>query len=620
MRNEVQRSLALLIGFVVMASCAPLAPASDVRRFSDGHRIPDQGYCDQPYLVVTKDGNWLCTMTTGAGREGDRGQHVVATISKDRGRTWSELIDIEPADGTEASWVVPLITPRGRVYAFYTYNGDGVGHGKPEFALPDKGATYRADIVGWYCYRYSDDHGRSWSERTISAAAAGGPRVTGPINGRGEFRFSGESTSLTRQNGVAFFAFTRLGRFFLDDGEGWLFRSSNILSEPNMERLAWELLPQESRGIRHPAFGSVQEEAQRCSDRGQQALLRLPHDEGPSVSHLQRGRRPNLGDPRADDVYAGRTRNAQSARVPHAMAHQGRSLSVLVPQQRKTLRTEPQARIAAETSSGSAAEESSTAGCIGLNRSSSVIALIHGRDAAIRTCLEDQGRYYLSATQKTEARNQRVGSKPVARPVAAGKPEHGDQRWNRPLNTPLSRLPVLKPDEPSMPPLPQPGGRQRFQRGAMGPCEPYGAQSNSHGQPIRKQRGRLGNDTDQVHASDCIQRCLAQCQMGDGSGGVDRQRTAPCRIHRRRRPQAGCLRGERHPLRRRARRIGVTVTVGSARLATWSVSPVGRETAPEIGNVTGGPPLEVTAAVARLRIYDRPLRISEAMGNFRAGP
>ena len=61
-------------------------------------------------------------MTTGSGREGDFGQHIVATRSHDRGQTWSELVDIEPADGPEASWVMPLITASGRVYAFYTYN------------------------------------------------------------------------------------------------------------------------------------------------------------------------------------------------------------------------------------------------------------------------------------------------------------------------------------------------------------------------------------------------------------------------------------------------------------------------------------------------------------------
>jgi hypothetical protein len=45
-----------------------------------------------------------------------------------------------------------------------------------------------------------------------------------------------------------------------------------------------------------------------------------------------------------------------------------------------------------------------------------------------------------------------------------------------------------------------------------------------------------------------------------------------------------------------------------------------KEAAPEIGNVTGGQSLHVAQTVTRLRIYDRPLRISEAIGNFRAGP
>ena len=31
----------------------------------------DEGYCDQPYVVITKDGNWLCVLTTGAGHEPD---------------------------------------------------------------------------------------------------------------------------------------------------------------------------------------------------------------------------------------------------------------------------------------------------------------------------------------------------------------------------------------------------------------------------------------------------------------------------------------------------------------------------------------------------------------------
>jgi hypothetical protein len=96
---------------------------ADLRHIETGHEIPSEGYCDQPYVVVNDDGSWTCVMTTGRGHEGQAGQHVVATISQDQGKTWSDLYDIEPADGPEASWVMPLRVPEtGRIYAFYTYN------------------------------------------------------------------------------------------------------------------------------------------------------------------------------------------------------------------------------------------------------------------------------------------------------------------------------------------------------------------------------------------------------------------------------------------------------------------------------------------------------------------
>ncbi len=33
----------------------------DWRDIRNGRPIPDEGYCDQPYVVITRDGNWLCT-------------------------------------------------------------------------------------------------------------------------------------------------------------------------------------------------------------------------------------------------------------------------------------------------------------------------------------------------------------------------------------------------------------------------------------------------------------------------------------------------------------------------------------------------------------------------------
>ena len=43
---------------------------TDPRNITAGHRIPNENYCDQPYVVVTRDGHWLCTLTTGRGHEG----------------------------------------------------------------------------------------------------------------------------------------------------------------------------------------------------------------------------------------------------------------------------------------------------------------------------------------------------------------------------------------------------------------------------------------------------------------------------------------------------------------------------------------------------------------------
>jgi hypothetical protein len=225
--------------------------AVDPRNVRAGFVIPDEGYCDQPYVVVTKDGNWLCVLTTGPGREGQRGQHVVSTISKDKGRTWSKPLDIEPSDGPEASWVTPMLTPGGRVYSFYDYNGDSVSK------LNDK--PIRADMLGWYCYRYSDDHGATWSADRCRLPM----RVTACDRGndwQGKVQiFWGISKPIT-SDGATILAFSKLGKHLLDQGEGWFFRSDNLLTETDPNRLRWELLPNGEHGVRHKSFGSIQEE------------------------------------------------------------------------------------------------------------------------------------------------------------------------------------------------------------------------------------------------------------------------------------------------------------------------------------------------------------------------
>lgn len=246
---EGSRVLAEAVAGAVRAALAGRGPARDTaardwRNIRNGHEIPSLNYADQPYVVARAGGAWVATLTTGTGDEGKPGQHIAATVSTDQGRTWSPLVPIEPPDGPEASWAVPFINPAGRIYVFYSYNGDRL---EP-----------RADMLGWYCFKYSGDGGLTWSERHRLPM-----RVTTADRGndwQGEHQIFWGICKPIVSGGDVFFSFTKLGRYMLEEGEGWVYRSNNLLTETDPEKLHWELLPEGDHGIRNPAFGSVQEE------------------------------------------------------------------------------------------------------------------------------------------------------------------------------------------------------------------------------------------------------------------------------------------------------------------------------------------------------------------------
>jgi hypothetical protein len=231
---------------------AESAPVLDSRDFANGRKIPVEGYCDQPRMVVTKDGTWVCVLTTGPGVEGASGQHVVATQSHDQGQTWSPLIDIEPADKEKASaYALALLTPTDRIYAFYCYNGDAI-RTKPD------GKPIRDDMQGWFCYRYSDDQGRTWSQRYRLPMRLSAADRNNEWQGKLQMFWAIGTPAVFE--GKVMFGFTRLGKYILENGEGWFYRSDNILSEKDPAKLDWQLLPEGDCGVRHPEFGSVQEE------------------------------------------------------------------------------------------------------------------------------------------------------------------------------------------------------------------------------------------------------------------------------------------------------------------------------------------------------------------------
>ncbi len=259
-RESRRRKVATVAGLALAASASLATP--DPRNITTGWEIPSEGYCDQPYIIKTADGAWLCVMTTGHGEEGTHGQHIVATRSTDHGRTWSPLVSIEPADGPEASWAMPLIVPGGRIYVFYTYNAanlrevianEGPGHDY---------ATRRVDTLGEYAFKYSDDHGRTWStDRHFIPIRAMAIDRANPYHGAVRFQW-GVGKPVVHK-GIMWLGFSKIGHFgegFIAQSEACFLRSDNICTEPDPLKIQWETLPDGDHGLRSPE-GPIAEEA-----------------------------------------------------------------------------------------------------------------------------------------------------------------------------------------------------------------------------------------------------------------------------------------------------------------------------------------------------------------------
>jgi hypothetical protein len=244
---------AAIFGFSLLLPPTLVADTPDPRHIINGRTIQSEGYADQPYIVKADDGAWVCVITTGKGIEGAPGQHVVSMRSADQGRTWERPVDLEPADGPEASYAVPLKVPGGRIYAFYNHNTDRVSEVRRE----DKGVYQRVDSLGHYVFKYSDDHGKSWSRQRYEVPVREFECDRRNVYG-GRVRFFwnvgrpmilGDAAVLTLHKVGA------MGDGFYAQSEGAFLRSTNILSERDPHRIAFETLPDGEIGLRTPQGG-----------------------------------------------------------------------------------------------------------------------------------------------------------------------------------------------------------------------------------------------------------------------------------------------------------------------------------------------------------------------------
>jgi hypothetical protein len=251
--------LAALLPFLSMSY--PSKPRVDLRCSGLGQLIPTENYCDQPYVVRADDGAWVCVVTTGVGHEGDPGQVVVSHRSTDHGHTWETPVLLEPADGPVASYAVALKTPTGRIYAFYNHNTDNVR----EIPREDGGVFKRVDSLGHYVFKFSDDHGKTWSaQRYEIPIRKFDIDLKNPYGGDPVRFFWNVGRPIISADGSVFLPHTKVGSMgvgFYAQSEGVFLRSTNILTEQDPSKISWSTLPDGDVGLRPPAdSGRVAEE------------------------------------------------------------------------------------------------------------------------------------------------------------------------------------------------------------------------------------------------------------------------------------------------------------------------------------------------------------------------
>ncbi|MBN8711337.1 MAG: exo-alpha-sialidase [Verrucomicrobia bacterium] len=156
-----------------------------------------------------------------------------------------------------------LVAPSGRIFVFYTYNADDIRELPADNPPYENGTTNRMDSHGYYVYRWSDDHGRTWSSQ----------RVTIPVR---EFEIDRNNTTGGKirlfwnvgrplvSGGSVYLTLHKvggLGAGWFTQSEGAFVRSDDLLLLDNPAKATWETLPDGEVGLRTPpGGGSVAEE------------------------------------------------------------------------------------------------------------------------------------------------------------------------------------------------------------------------------------------------------------------------------------------------------------------------------------------------------------------------
>lgn len=270
-----------------------LGGKEDFRLLSRGNVIPSEYYADQPYIVKTDDGGWLCCITTGAGAEGASGQHVVTMKSFDKGKTWSEPVAVEPDGSPENSYAVLAKAPNGRVFIFYNFNADNLRKVKADNPPYTDGYCTRVDSLGHFVFRVSDDHGASWGERNYDIPMRAFEIDKSNAYG-GELKLFWNVGKPFAIDGSIFVSVHKVGGFglgFFTCSEGVLLKSANLFTVKDPADAVWETLPDGEHGITAPAGGGPisEEQSYAVLSDGSIYVVNRTVDGHPSESYSRDG-------------------------------------------------------------------------------------------------------------------------------------------------------------------------------------------------------------------------------------------------------------------------------------------------------------------------------------------
>jgi len=213
-----------------------------VHKHGEGRDLTNQ----QPCTVTLADGTWMVCWTQ-ATWEAAKNESVVGSTSTDGGATWSEPYFIEEAlDERTASWGMMFAVPHtSRVYCFYWWNENA-------FWLRDAGSLY---------FRYTDDKGKTWSERRRITL----PRHKLDVDGAEQHGWNTGFPILT-PNGAMLMGFSKInppsmtreipGHRYGDPDlwycECFFLRCANILREDDPAKLDFQVTPEGDEGIWAP--------------------------------------------------------------------------------------------------------------------------------------------------------------------------------------------------------------------------------------------------------------------------------------------------------------------------------------------------------------------------------